>query len=209
MTVTAVTLGVGSVRDSTDVIDIVVTAPVVLTMPADLDTGVEAADTFYDIIITRSSGGTIGGNFVVRGAAPTLPGGTTFRRVATVRNDSGSDFVPYLQQGGGRERTYLYTNVNTARLVLTAGVATVATAVSCASLIPNTTQHGRIIFNNNSSTRTVNIFQDSAGPVVGFLQQEESAVTLFPLNATQEVAYANSAGGGDTDIAVAGYVETI
>ena len=207
------TIGTGSVRDSTDVIDIVVTAPVVLVMPTDLDTGAEAADTWYDVYVTRTSGGTIGGIFVVQGAGPTVAGGTTFRRVGTVRNDSGSDFIPYLQSGSGRERSYLYTSLRTTRLVLLGGTATTPTitAVDCSAFVPPTTQVGLLGFANNSTTRLMSLFQDVAGPAIALLDEEDTAASLFPTNASQQIAYTNTAGGGtaNSDIAVGGYNESI
>lgn len=210
--VAGLTIGTGSVRDSTDVIDIVVTAPVVLVMPTDLDTGAEAADTWYDVYVTRASAGTIGGIFVLQGNAPTVPDGT-FRRVGTVRNDSGSDFIPYLQSGAGRERSYLYTSLRTTRLVLLGGTATTPTitAVDCSAFVPPTTQVGLLGFANNSTTRLMTLFQDVAGPPIALLDEEDTAASLFPTNATQQIAYTNTAGGGtaNSDISVGGYNESI
>ena len=208
-TVATVDIAIGRARADDDSVNIVVVAPITITMPADLDTGAEAADTFYDVFVTRTSGGVVGGLFVVRGAVPTVAAGTTVRRIGTVRNDSGSDFIAYLQTGGGSERTYLYLSSLTSRQLLTAGTATAPTAIDCSSLVPNTTQFAIIGARNNSATRVVSLFQDVTGAELYLLDLEESASIQFPLNASQQLAYENDAGAGDFDLGVRGYVEVI
>ena len=65
-----------------------------------LDTGVEAADTWYYIyVIWDRATDTYGGLLSVSPTSPTLPVGYTYKRlVGAVRNDSSSDFVNFIQR---------------------------------------------------------------------------------------------------------------
>ncbi len=111
-----------------------------------LDTGSEAADTWY---ATHIIGDMSGVNAPVAllslsATAPTLPAGyDIFRRVGWVRNDSSSDLLKFFQCGSGRSRRYYYDETRVTTEVLGTASATAFTSVDCSSFIPPTSQCGR------------------------------------------------------------------
>lgn len=111
-TVATVDIEPGSARDSTNTADIVVggtlTADIAVSGVNGLDTGVEAADTWYALYVigdttdVNPTASLLSASF----SAPTLPVGyDMFRRVGAVYNLSTSDFRNFYQQGNGRTRT--------------------------------------------------------------------------------------------------------
>lgn len=64
-----------------------------------LDTGAEAASTWYHIWAIAKADGTQGIVLSVSATAPTMPADYTFkRRVGAVKNDGSSNFVPFIQE---------------------------------------------------------------------------------------------------------------
>ena len=66
-----------------------------------LDTGAEAASTWYAVhVITNNDGSSVASLFSLSDTAPTLPGGfTKFRRVGWVRNNASSNFLGFEKIG--------------------------------------------------------------------------------------------------------------
>jgi hypothetical protein len=66
-----------------------------------LDTGAEAASTWYYIwVIWNSATNSVTGLLSTSSTAPTMPAGYDYKAlVSVVRNDAGSNFVDYYQQG--------------------------------------------------------------------------------------------------------------
>jgi len=95
-----------------------------------LDTGTEAADTWYYIWLI-SNGSEVDTLLSTSSTAPTMPSGYTYKAlVGTIYNDSGSNFIKIYQQDNhvGIERVE----------VLTAGTAVTPTSISLASIVPLT-----------------------------------------------------------------------
>lgn len=107
-----------------------------------LDTGAEAASTWYYGWVVAKDDGTVAGLLSTSSSAPTLPAGYTFKAlVSAVRNDGSSNFIAYRQFGN--EITY------EARWpVLTNGAATVETAVSTASFVPPPATSAALLVSN-------------------------------------------------------------
>lgn len=110
-----------------------------------LDTGAEAADTFYHyFVIFNPTTSTTSGLFSLSPTAPALPlGFTFFGLVGAVYNDSGSDFIDMLQEGNIVVREELF--------VLTNGNDTAITAIDLSAGIPVTAKEAlfSIALDNN------------------------------------------------------------
>ncbi|MGE3583050.1 MAG: hypothetical protein AB7J28_16735 [Hyphomonadaceae bacterium] len=78
-----------------------VTATITTSGANGLDTGAEAANTWYSIwVIYNPGSGTTASLLSTSATNPTMPSGYTFkRRVGWVRNDAGSDFLRFTQKG--------------------------------------------------------------------------------------------------------------
>ena len=106
-----------------------------------LDTGSEAASTWYYVWLIRSSLlGTVAGLLSLRPTSPTMPANyDKKRRIGCVRNDAGSDFLEFIQFGTGEVRAYQYREaVDSTLRVLSGGTANTWTDVDCSSLVPET-----------------------------------------------------------------------
>lgn len=143
-TVTIGTTGQKSAaRDSTDVENIrwtgTLTANLAASGAGGLDTGSEAADTWYAVHVIGGGGNPAAALLSTSATAPTLPGTyTIFRRVGWIRNDAASNLYEFVQWGGGADRQYHWRESAATVQVLTAGTATTFTDVSLAGFVPPT-----------------------------------------------------------------------
>lgn len=213
-TVSTVQIGVGACRSDDNFYDLETLAPLVVDLTASgaggLDTGVEAASTWYDVWIIDGPADPVAGLLVIAGNAPTLPAGyNRKRRIGVVRNDAGSDLIDFIQIGNGHDRDYLWLSSGVSRILLAGGTATVPTAVDLSTLVPPSTQAARLTVINASGNRTLSLYQDTAGAVLEIISVESERSLLFPTNGSQAIAYSNSAGGGDANIAVRGFVDLL
>jgi len=143
----------GTCRDSTDTFNIVVPADLDCGMgnppgAGGLDTGAEAASTWYAIYVIADTTGvaspaiTYSASFV----APTLTGTyDVFRRIGAVKNNAASNFLAFIQRGKGRERDILNFNYNEPDwFVLNGGNAIANTTVDASSALPPTSFRFRL-----------------------------------------------------------------
>lgn len=133
----------GSCRDSTDQFNIVVTATLQANIAASggggLDTGAEAADTWYAVHVIEGPVTSPAGLLSLSSTAPTLPGTfNRFRHVGWVRNDGSSNFFRFSQLAMGSVRRYEWDTAQDDMRVLNAGSATAFTDVDCSSFVPPT-----------------------------------------------------------------------
>lgn len=148
-TVSTVDIAVGTARDSTDVIDITVesllTANIAVSGAANgLDTGAEAADTWYALYVIDGPSVSPASLLSTSFTSPTLPANyTVFRRVGAMLNNGTSNFVQGWQSGNGRDREWLY-EYYADQTVLNGGQSTVQTAVDCSAFMPPTSQKGEL-----------------------------------------------------------------
>jgi hypothetical protein len=151
-------MGVGSARNSSDTTDIVnggaLTANIAASGANGLDTGAEAANTWYAIHVIDGPAVATASLLSLSATAPTLPASyTVFRRIGWIRNNGSSNFSLVTWFGGGSRRRCVYTGENfSATQVLAGGSATAFTGVSAASFIPTTSQELTVgsIFNGTS-----------------------------------------------------------
>jgi len=170
----------------------------------------EAADTWYYIfVIAKPDGTNTAGLFSTSSTAPTMPSGyTKKRRVGAVRNDSGSDFLRYVQEGNHVVYWGRYYGI-------AAGQSVAWTNLDFSGTMPPTSQLGgfepNIIVTDSTAGKVFNVSLKhpdlAAGSHVGNLmniavanqQQSCSTYCICPTNSSQQVAYQIAAvpsGGG-------------
>ncbi|MGW8285742.1 MAG: hypothetical protein ACWGPR_08490 [Candidatus Deferrimicrobiaceae bacterium] len=135
---TTVRIAPGTCRDEADGDNIVWTSnldAVITTSGAGgLDTGSEAASTWYDLYVI-DNGSTPAALLVAQFGTPTMPSGYTVRRrLGIVQNDSGSDFAKFFCLGNARRRWY--QNDGDESQILSAGAATTPTGVDATGAAP-------------------------------------------------------------------------
>jgi hypothetical protein len=218
--VSTVTIGVGACRDKTDSFTIRTTAPIVANIAVagagGLDTGAEAASTWYSIFVIADSTGVLPPNSLLStgGDTPTLlPAGyDIWRRVGYVRNNPSSDFREYVTYGQGPERSIQYRDALSSRQQLTGGTATVVTQINCGSLIPNSSSFGRFQIAQRGTVGAS--FYDDPTQLLANAQRSLLAGNTacdveMRVSASQRMAYANAAAGGLVDVWILGYEEQL
>ncbi len=147
---TLLTLNSGQARDSSDIADISLSAPVNINIAVNgangLDVGTIAASSLYYVYVVGSSNHAVAnaGLLSLSASAPVLPYNCDmWRRVGAVSIDSGSHIRPFSQVGNAQERTMWYdpgTGPSTKGVVIpssgTAGSATYVNLGVLTSLVP-------------------------------------------------------------------------
>jgi len=108
-----------------------------------LDTGSEAADTWYAIYVIGDTSGanSTAGLLSADGESPTLPSGyNVFRRIGWARNNSSSNLIRFIQTGHSRERSVWYDEGKSNLKVLDGGSATDFTTVDLSSVVPSSAE---------------------------------------------------------------------
>jgi hypothetical protein len=96
-----------------------------------LDTGAEAANTWYHGYVIAKPDGTVAGLLSTSATSPTMPSGYTYKALVTaVRNDGSSNFFGYYQ--AGNEIRYVAAKNN----VFTATYPTTETNVNVGTFVP-------------------------------------------------------------------------
>ena len=215
-TAAQVTIGTASVasyaRDAADSFNIewtgALTADITTSGAGGLDTGSEAASTWYavHVIADSSKVNPVDALLSLSATAPTLPAGyDAFRRLGWARNDGSSNFIDFIQFGENQHRLIKYVDAVSNRQVLAAGAATVVTAVGLAALVPTTSRKAYIHAFQNG-TQIADLYNGTAGAILAQLQVgNELALSSFPTDASQNIAYDHPAAGGSLDIWLEGY----
>ncbi len=216
------------VRSEDDIDDVfwtgALSADITTSGAGGLDTGSEAADTWYAVhVIGDRRGINLPAALLSTSAfAPTLPAGyDIFRRIGWVRNDSGNDFLNFISFGNGRTRTVLYNEPDSAVQVLAGGSATGTTLVDCSAFIPPTSVIGQFRFdfdNDGSDSDDAGVQAAGAGisradrPVNIQAAGSSTETRQFGMaftNLSQEIEYSVSSGSDNLDIHVFGYTESL
>jgi hypothetical protein len=215
---------VSSVRNSTNTTNIKWTGTIVIDITTSgvngLDTGAEAASTWYAVFVIAGGGNPVAGLLSTSSTAPTLPGSyTVFRRIGWVRNGAASDFLVFLQFGTGTDRVQYWTENQTVLAVLTNGAATTFTALSLATRVPPTSTNAYLRATHDAgSTGDYVSFRiggsslsDPATRVTGGTGGggEGSDFFWIPTNSSQSIDYQNSSATEETDVWVLGFFESI
>ncbi len=119
----------------------ILTADITASGADGLDTGTEAADTWYSVWVIEGGGNPTASLLSVSSTAPTLPGTyTSARRVGWVRNDATSNFRPFTSHGVGIERQILFTADRDDLAVFVNQEPTTYTVADCSEFVPPTSQ---------------------------------------------------------------------
>jgi len=223
--VSVVRVDAGSARDSTNVRNIVLasntTATITTSGAGGLDTGSEAADTWYAIHVIDDTSDVNSPNTLlsVSQIAPTMPSGyDVFRFVGWVRNDASSDFYDWDQTGSGPTRRIHYDETFATVRVLNGGSATTRTDIDCSEFAPPDASWLtiRVDFETGSSGTNTDFARimrkgfDSVGPI----QMKPGVVSAQPIswifgtpcNNLQVIQYLVSDGTNNSlSVAVVGF----
>ena len=216
--VSTVTIATGIGRDRVDKKDLVLAAPVVLNIAASgvngLDTGVEAANTWYHAYVIGDSNGvnpTVG-ILSTSQNTPTFPAGyDVARRIGSVRNSAASDFLNFQSFGNGSDRSVQYRDAISGRQRLTGGAAVAVTAVAVSQLVPPTSQFVRLQYQQRGTVDAF-LYDDPTQPLASAQRTLMAGATVCDVmrcTPARDIAYANAAAGGLLDIWVTGYDETV
>lgn len=111
-----------------------VTADITASGANGLDTGAEAANTWYYGWVIAKEDGTKAALLSTSSSAPTMPAGYTYKAlVSAVRNDSGSNFIKYRQFG---HKVKYENGTSAGNRVVNGGTATAETTVSVSTQVP-------------------------------------------------------------------------
>ena len=210
-------ISAGSCRSDDNTFNIV-TGAITADIATQLDTGAEAADTWYAIwIIADSVTSNVPRALLsLSSSAPTMPSGfDKKRRISWVRNDGSSDFYDYYSTTNGRDRFYLWREVETILELLTNGAATSFANVDISELVPPTSTLAYINTNHvGVSTQDFASFRtggSSLDPVGHRCFAEDAGSTCFHIetDSTQNIEYENSTAGDETDVWILGYTDSI
>lgn len=214
-TAASITIGAGAARNSTNAYDLVVAAPLTVSLAVSgaggLDTGSEAASSWYAVHLIGDSTGVLApvGLFSLSATAPSLPTGyDVFRRIGWVRNNVSSDLLSQSTSGGRGNRETFYLNTLVDRAVLSSGAAVGITSVSMATLVPTTGNSADVKVRESGTVALLLYFPDGATLFDGYLVGNEATIE-YPVQGSQTIYYAHVAVGGLTDIWVAGYEESL
>ena len=201
-----------------------VTADITVSGAGGLDTGTEAASTWYAVYVI---GDTTGVNPVdallsLTPISPTLPAGyDIFFRMGWVRNDASSDFLEFLQTNGERNRHHLWVNENLSALnVLTGGSALSFATVSLSAFVPLTARRVMMTYEFDGNVAGADFALRVPGPTTTransyfsvFLQN--AAAVRQPskevwTDANQDIEYEVNSGASALDLWVNGYTDEL
>lgn len=143
-TATTKTIGVGSCLSSDGTFDIINTdgdLDIVITTSGvgGLDTGVEAADTWYFIYIIADSAGVniVQSLMSISSTSPNMPAGYDRRRlIGAIRNNTSSNFYNFNSITTGRDKFYLWNESAATLQVLSNGQAMAWANVDMSEFVP-------------------------------------------------------------------------
>lgn len=235
VTVSTVTLGssqvvTNSVPDSTATFTIEwpgaspLTIDITASGVGGLDTGVEAANTWYAAFVIADTTGVNATDalFSLSPVAPTLPAGyDIFFRLGWVRNNAASDFLEFLQTNGERNRHYLWVNEDLSTTqVLSGGAALAFATVDLSSFVPVTARRVKLTyeFDGNTATADFGIRVPGAGTT-----RQQSYFNVFPGTTSpdrrpmqevwtdnlQDIEYEVNSGASSLDLFVNGFIDEL
>lgn len=127
------------------------TADLSLAGVGGLDTGAEAASTWYAVHIIGSTKGTevIDVILSLSATTPTFPAGSDYdinRRVGWVFNNAASNIRDFIQSGAGRDKLYIWNETQANLAVLIGGGAIAFTAVPLVTHVPPTSEDVLMVY---------------------------------------------------------------
>ena len=145
-----------------------ITADVTASGANGLDTGSEAATTFYHLFAIGKSDGTLALLLSTSATSPTMPSGYTFKRLLWgVANDASSNFYDFVHLRNGT-CLYLTTQLNNVRgaNLLNAGTSLSPAAIDMSKVVPDVAWviiGGQAIGSNSNATGSVLVLSEDSG----------------------------------------------
>ena len=167
-----------------------------------LDTGSEAANTWYYVWIFAKADGSYCFRFSTSYTSPTVPSGYTYkRRISVVRNNASSNFVSVRQ----KNLTYLIENT----AILSGGTASSRTSVDLSTYVPHNiidTISGNIKQGTSSKVTYLSPTNSTVGELT-FLTSSSSYTGMFyfKLPMLSQYIYYYSDATGSVTIYIASY----
>jgi hypothetical protein len=219
--VTQVGIAPGTCKDSTGTVDIIVPGALTATISTSgangLDTGSEAASTWYALYVIAGTSG-VASLLSASFSSPTLPGGYThFRRVGAVLNDSGLDIENFfLTTCCGRLRRYHWENFDAVTGTPVLDDGTTSGTVSFTSVAPPSASQLDIWFEYTSDTGgdSISLYRTGSSFVAHLMTWRPSGTGLWRFtqwascNTSQQVDYSVSAGN-NLDLWMMGWEEIL
>lgn len=170
-----------------------------------------SANTFYHVYAFLNAGVpdveivTTAPSAPYNGVARTKSGDTTRRYIGSLRTDAGSAVYNFLHTDS--DILYQSSILPAPFLILTGGVATVATTVALASLIPPTARAAIIVASNSDTGQRADLGNNGGTIGMAFANPNTLNYLRLPMNATQDIQYAYFAAPavGSLSIRVQGY----
>lgn len=201
-----------------------VTADITVAGAGGLDTGAEAADTWYAVYVIADTSGVnpVDGLLSVSFITPTLPAGyDIFFRLGAVRNDAALDFLEFLQTNGERNRHHLWVNETlTTTQILAGGSAVAFATVSAAAFVPPSSRRVLMMFEFDGNVAAADYGVRVPGATTtraesyhtglpGTTNAVRDSMVEIWLSTTQTLEYEVNSGASSLDISVVGYVDEL
>lgn len=203
----------GEAKDESDTVTILsastLTADLTVSGANGLDTGAEAADTWYSVWVIAKADGTVASLLSVSSTSPTMPATYIYkRRVGWIKNDvgAGTDILKFSMTGDKVRRVH-YDTAASDVLVVTGGSDTVFTDVDMSALIPPTSTYAQLRGATDNSS--VFIFRANGSTVDSAYTIGFEGTTDMTTDSAQIIEYKRVSGAGTLHLRVIGYEETV
>jgi hypothetical protein len=183
-----------------------VTADLTVAGANGLDTGAEAASTWYAVwLIHNPTTDTIASLLSVSFTAPTMPAGYTRKRlVGAARNDAGLNFLRFTQVG---EWAY-FDDAQSATTTLNASY----TDLVLSAFLPTISRVAALLVRHLAGGATASVFVKKKGAANDYWQhkaanttEESDGVVIVPTDSAQTIQYHTTADSSTVSLAVLGY----
>jgi len=186
-----------------------------------LDTGSEAANTWYFIYLIKNlTTGTVAGLLSTSSTSPTMPSGYTLkRRIGAVRNNAASNFLWFDSLGGGSEKWIKFAQITFDSLVSGAAGNTAWQTVSASSWAPSTAVALDVTIGPNDTNSAVRLQISKTPGTAGvngyrskYLSSGISAddEIIIPCNASQQFDWkTDNVSGATVYLTANGYIDRL
>lgn len=164
-----------------------------------LDTGAEAASTWYHLHYIKDSTGAQGVLLSTSKAAPSMPAGATRRRwIGAVRNDASSNLLRGEYVGGGRTRQWIYQELEAATTgrILSNGSAATPTDVAVSTIAPPQALAVRLFAYDGAAGAMYVIHGGESANHMYLIGGAETELTVDLVPDANGVRYQKSSGSG-------------
>lgn len=175
-----------------------------------LDTGSEAADTWYSVWAIREYGQNNADVLLSTSTeTPTMPSPYNMKRLlGWVRNDGSSNIMRFEMVANGTLRDVYWDLAESSLRALTGGTATAYTTVTLDNLVAPTRAIGVYLYVTTNVTSGVNIRWSGANGATWVTVPALSTQQIYmplPQNSNDDLEYQNLVALGSTNISVLGY----